>query len=248
MRDCNFLPERYREEQFLRLAVRRRVGCIFLLIAAMGLWWLVHHGRMASAKGMMELTIQQKEQLDILLQGKGAMEAEQEDLALRRDLLAALSAGPCAVSLFDEISGRMPPSVLLTRFALSSDGHLPAQTYHPRPSDEKGSTLTGTDGARSVETPLSAVPGGAQREPVSGPVMVLTGLAANTAEIIQFAASLENSPAIVRVHLRVTGPMVWSGRKAEQFHITCELADACTWRGARASIRLAGGSTSGAAR
>lgn len=54
--------------------------------------------------------------------------------------------------------------------------------------------------------------------------LILHGVAGQTAEIIRFAASLEDSSLFARVQMRVKESVIWEGRRAEEFELVCDLA------------------------
>lgn len=215
MFDCDFIPADFHESQSMHHAVRRRISLIAALLVLMGVWVAVHQRELASAEAVMIELSHQKKQLEIDLARKQAMEARRAVLEEHRRLLRDLGASGSAVVVFSDLSRRLPETVVLTRL----QWYFPsvaafAQPRGPESADPKPEETRAKEAA-GAETPPDLFGAGGR--------VLLSGIAAETSDVIQCAAQLERSPLVDHVEMQLDGPVVWSGRRAQGFRLTCLL-------------------------
>lgn len=205
-----------------------------MLIAMMVLWATAHVRELQSADAMITQLGAQRDELTSLLAKKADMQALHEKLEQHRQRVALLEQDESLTVIFSDVSRRMPATVFLTGLRLDapsvarwadrathepivvptpdqkSAGAASVQIGHVTPEMAPGKPLTG-----GTE---SAVPASVYSQ------LTLHGVAGQTAEIIRFAAALEDSILFARVQMRVKDSVIWGGRRAEEFELICDLA------------------------
>lgn len=235
MKDFDFIPAEHHARRTQRKAKKLRAGCVSMLIAMMGLWTTAHFRELQNAEAMITQLDAQREELTNLLARKAEMQALHEKLEQHRRRVALLEQDESLTVVFSDVSRRMPPTVFLTGLHLQAPSVARwAEPVSREPSvtpiaDPKSS---GASAERTPGNPVAnqaqerAAPGGAALEPMRSEYsqLVLHGVAGQTAEIIRFAAALEDSSLFARVQMRVKESVIWEGRRAEEFELVCDLA------------------------
>lgn len=212
--ECNFIPDRYREEKAFRRAIRLRVSGLGAIFCIMVLWWVAHGHRLSSAEAMQSEISLQLDQVEANAAQKRTMDSQLAELRSRRHLIEKLSGRTSLILVFSELSRRQPDMVVLTAVSVECSS-LAAYT-----------TPVATSAVSGVPSsiPLAEVrPEVHPEHAVMRSKLKLSGIAATLPDIIQFAAALEQSPLFDRVNMRVGEPAVWAGHPAERFELTCEL-------------------------
>jgi Tfp pilus assembly protein PilN len=239
VQDCDFIPTQYREAGALRKALKLRASCVGMLIAIMALWVVANHHRLSSAQAMVAEVERQEQQVRIHLAEKQRMEAERAVLESHQRLIEQLEAGIDLAVVFSDISRRMPDTVVLTamtancpalaRYATEEAGDMAAQgrgqATGPRPSLQADRQPSAAPSP--VPTPQSVVaqpPSTVTHEAADVDRITLIGIAREIPDVIAFAAALEGSRLFNRVQMEMKEPVVWAGRKAQQFEIRGDLA------------------------
>lgn len=217
MQDCDFIPEQYHQRRALTQAIRLRAWCLAALLAMMGLWFVSHRHELASVQVMMVDVGRQHEQVGIHLAKKQTMEAEQARLRDRQWLIEHLDSDAKLDVVFSDISRRMPDTVVLIGVSV----HCPslsryAFTEEPAPG-AAGSRLPVGKGASQR---------GDKAETPAVDQITMTGIARDIPEIIEFAASLEQSSLFSRVRREMKKEKAtWAGRRVQEFTLTCDLTE-----------------------
>lgn len=214
MSECNFIPDRYREQKAFRHSVRLRVSGIGVILCIMVIWCLAHAHRLSSAEAMQSEISLQLDQVETNAAKKKAMDSQLAELRSRQHLIEKLSGRTSLVLVFGELSRRQPNMVVLTDISVDCSS-LAAYTQPAAPAPVQGIPAPVQPGGMNPE--VSPEP----RTMQSG--LKLSGIAASLPDIIQFAAALEKSPLFDRVTMKVDDSTVWAGRSAERFELTCEL-------------------------
>jgi Tfp pilus assembly protein PilN len=236
VQDCDFIPTQYREAWALRKALKLRASCVGMLIAIMALWVVANHHRLSSAQAMVAEVERQEQQVRIHLAKKQQMEAERAALESHQRLIEQLDAGIDLVVVFSDISRRMPDTVVLTAMT----ANCPALARYA--AEEKAAPAPqGVPPSAAAPTPPRP-PLQAGRQPSAAPPpapapqskppeeaadvdrITLIGIARELPDVIAFAAALEGSRLFNRVQMEMKEPVVWAGRKAQQFEIRGDLA------------------------
>ncbi|QDV89123.1 hypothetical protein RAS2_01870 [Phycisphaerae bacterium RAS2] len=234
MKDFDFIPNEHHARRTQRKATKLRAGCVSMLIVMMVLWTTAHFRELQSADAMITQLGAQREELTNLLAKKAEMQALHEKLEQHRQRVALLERDESLTVIFSDVSRRMPATVFLTGLRLGSPSvsrwadrvtHEPAVVPTP---DQKsadaaaprpGSVTPEKDAAKAMADDAAGV------VPVSVySQLTLHGVASQTAEIIRFAAALEDSILFARVQMRVKDSVIWGGRRAEEFELICDLA------------------------
>ncbi|MCB9858093.1 MAG: hypothetical protein H6818_20605 [Phycisphaerales bacterium] len=220
-RDCDFIPAEYHEQRQVRGVVRQRVFGIVGMIGIMVVWLGAHYFRVSSAEAMMVEIAEQKAQVESVAARKAEMEQAKTVLSNIRELMQTLAGGRSLVTVFGELSHRVPDSIVLTG----------CQLYEPSLSDFATEVVGGSAvglmvGRRGAERDL--------RRGASAPEVVdvesmrrgltLYGVARSIPDIIDFAAALDKSPAFFEVDMDVREPTMFAGRPARRFRMTCRIA------------------------
>jgi Tfp pilus assembly protein PilN len=236
MSDCDFIPARYRDAWALRRALKLRASGVGMLAVIMALWVVAHQHRVSSAQAMVAGVEQQDRQIQIHLAKKQQMEVERAALESRQRLIEQLEAGTDLVVVFSDISGRMPDTIVLT----SITAHCPALSRYAA-EEASSSSPEELPATPSVPPALHNLLPAATRSALSKSGMyvqppkppenatewdsvTMIGIARELPDVIAFAAALENSRLFNRVQMEMKEPVVWAGRKAQQFEIRCDLA------------------------
>jgi Tfp pilus assembly protein PilN len=216
VKDCDFIPADYHAAWTVRQAIRLRAGCIGILISIMVVWVVAHHHRVDTAKAMLPEVARQQEQLTIHTAKKAEMEAERADLYNRQRLLRQLEDQASLVLVLSDISRRMPETIVLTELSADcpSVARYGTEIEPPLPPEP---------------LPPGAKPAAAQPEPKESPPanprVIIKGIAVDNSDVAQFAAALESSPLFDRIQMEVKEPIVWGGRRAQQFELVCEVLE-----------------------
>ncbi len=235
MKDFDFIPAEHHARRTQRQATKLRAGCVSMLIAMMGLWTTAHLRELQNAEAMITQLDAQREELTNLLAKKAEMQALHEKLEQHRRRVALLEQDESLAVVFSDVSRRMPPTVFLTGLHL----HAPSVARWAEPvAREPG--MTPTADSKPIAATADGTPGNPDADPnrvrptsdcaVLEPMqseysqLILHGVAGQTAEIIRFAASLEDSSLFARVQMRVKESVIWEGRRAEEFELVCDLA------------------------
>jgi Tfp pilus assembly protein PilN len=217
LKDCDFIPASHHVRRTQHNMMRMRASFISLMVVIMVVWVTAHHHDLASADAMFVDVSTQREQVEVLLSKKAEMEKERQSLADRELLIRRLEEHVNIVVLTSDISKRMPETVVLTKLNLRAPG-----------LSQFGVNETALKSVEPVKDPRSAGAAPAAPTPpaiVAPAILELTGVANESSEIIRFAAALERSPLISRVSMQVKGQLDWSGKRTEQFEMTCELIE-----------------------
>ncbi len=215
MNDCDFIPAAYHGQQTLRRSIKLRISCVVGLLAIMGVWFVAHQGRIATAEAMLTEAALQKDQVLVHADKQWKMAAEQAHLDAQRRLLGELSDRASLVLVLSDLSRRMPERVILTRLSVrcpSVSVFVVEDVVAPGAS----STRRGPR-AKAMETEETARPG-----PMTAR-LEMSGIAVSLPDMIRFASAMEQSALVRRVDMKVKEPTVWGGRRAEQFTLMCEL-------------------------
>jgi Tfp pilus assembly protein PilN len=212
--DLDFIPEQYHETRSLKGAVRLRASLISAMIVFMVLWVVANQKRISAAQAMTVQVKSQETQVDTHLSKKAEMEQERARLEDGLTLLAILESKASPVVVLSDVSRRISDTVFLTDLVLTtpSAGRY-AKTEKAREST-KAQDTTQPPPAETVEP---------ESQPLSAPQLVISGLATETPDVIQFSALLEESPLVSRVQMELKGIVVWGGRRGQGFKLTCDL-------------------------
>lgn len=214
MIDLDFIPDQYHETRSLKGAVRLRALLIGAMVVFMVLWVVANQKRISAAQAMtMEVKIQET-QVNTHLTKKAEMERERDRLEDGLTLLEILESKASPVVVLSDVSRRISDTVFLTDLILTtpSAGRY-AKTEETRESSKPQDT-TQPPSAETVEP---------ESQPLSAPQLVISGLATETPDVIQFSALLEESPLVSRVQMELKGIVVWGGRRGQGFKMTCDL-------------------------
>lgn len=211
MQDCDFIPDSYHEARILRRALRLRMSCVGALIAIMALWVVVHRQQLRVVEAMRVDVRRQHEQITIHLAKKQQMETERERLRGRQRLIDHLSQNVTLEILLSDISRRMPETVVLT------DLSARCSSLCRHALEEETSAVK-----RGVSAPGEAATGREARPAIDR--VILTGIAREIPEVIEFAAALESSPLFGRVQMQMDDLKVWTGYEVRGFELVCDLA------------------------
>ena len=215
MSDCNFIPDRYREEMAFQRSIRVRVSGIGVILSIMVLWCVAHGNRLAGAEAMQSEISLQLDQVETNAAKKQTMDSQLAELRSRQRLIEKLSGRASLILVFSELSRRQPEMVVLTDVSVDSSS-LAAYTEHAAlPDAPRG--LRSSVPSEDVESESGPKPPAMQSR------LKLSGIAAALPDIIQFAARLEKSPLFDRVTMKVNDSTAWAGRRAESFELTCDL-------------------------
>lgn len=237
MKDFDFIPGEYHARRTQRKATKLRAGCVSMLIVMMVLWTTAHVRELESADAMIAQLGAQRDELTNLLAKKADMQALHEKLEQHRRRVALLERDESLTVVFSDVSRRMPSTVFLTGLRLDAPSvarwaapitHEPAVVPTPEQKSAGSMAAAVLNGQRAMD------PAAVRNQPndvgTEGPAsaysrLILHGVAGQTAEIIRFAAALEDSPLFARVQMRVKDSVNWGGRRAEEFELICELAE-----------------------
>lgn len=221
MKDCNFIPAEFVARQARSRVMRWRAGGVVAVVAAMGVWCGVNHHELASAETMYNEVAQQHNQVRIHISMMQNLKEQRASLDERSQMLQTLSGHVNLVVVFADMSRRIPDSVALTEVRLlgSDEASQPQPLFssaappsQPKPKEDP--TADSSKSLRRTCDPLAW----------SEHVLVLTGAAKSTPDILAFAAAMEKSPLITKVRLSARGVGEVKGRKAELFDLACDLA------------------------
>lgn len=218
MKDCDFIPPHYHDRRRLRAAIRLRAACIGAMFLLMLLWVAAHRHRLASAEAMMREVDLQHQQVTIHAAHRRTMEARWDELRDRNRLIEQLSSKASLVLLLADLSRRIPQNVLLTKLKLECDSLTrytaapsPDREALPPPAANRGPDLPPPEGHDRTDPEEDA------------PRLRLTGIALSQVDVIRFAAAVENSPLFDRVEMKIRDRIVWGGRRAEMFDLSCRV-------------------------
>ena len=214
MSECNFIPDRYREEMAFRRSIRVRVSGIGVILSIMVLWCVAHGHRLSSAEAMQSEISLQLDQVESNAAKKQTMDSQLAELRSRQRLIEKLSGRASLILVFSELSRRQPEMVVLTEVSVDSSS-LAAYTEH--------AALPVVPGIPPSVPSKDVEPESGPKIPAMQSRLKLSGIAAALPDIIQFAARLEKSPLFDRVTMKVNDSTAWAGRRAESFELTCEL-------------------------
>jgi len=213
--DCDFIPAAYHGQQRLRRSIKLRISCGAGLLVIMGVWFVAHQGRIASAEAMLVEAELQKDQVRVHADQQRRMAAERARLDDRRRLLDELSDRASLVLVLSDLSRRMPQRVILTQLSI----HCPSVSEFVVEAD----AAAGKPSVRR-RPPAAAADEAERRGGLMPAHLEMSGIAVSLPDMIRFAGALEESALIRRVDMKVKGPTVWGRRRVEQFTLTCELA------------------------
>ncbi len=211
MQNCDFIPDSYHQARILRRALRLRVSCVGALIAIMALWVVVHRQQLRVVEAMRADVRRQHEQISIHLAKKQQMETERERLRGRQRLIDHLAQNVSLEVLLSDISRRMPETVVLTDLSARCSSLC-------RHALEEGTSAV----TRGVSPPGEAASRREARPAIDR--VILTGIAREIPEVIEFAAALERSPLFGRVQMQMDDLKVWTGYEVQGFELVCDLA------------------------
>lgn len=214
MIDLDFIPEQYHETRSLKGAVRLRASLISAMVVFMVLWVVANQKRISAAQAMTIEVKTQEAQVDTHLSKKAEMEQERARLEDGLTLLEILESKASPVVVLSDVSRRISDTVFLTDLVLTTPS---AGRYAKTEAAREASKPQETTQAPSPET---AEP---ESQPQSAPQLVISGLATETPDVIQFSALLEESPLVSRVQMELKGIVVWGGRRGQGFKMTCDL-------------------------
>ncbi|HPF39448.1 MAG TPA: PilN domain-containing protein [Phycisphaerae bacterium] len=220
-RDCDFIPAEYHERRRVRGMVRQRVASIVGIFSIMLVWVGAHYYQISSAEAMMQDVAAQKAQMESLATRKAEMEQARTALTNLQDLMRELAGERSLVSVFGELSQRIPDSIVLTGI----------QMYEPSMSEY--AVETGKQSAMAQAPVSRRNPRATRTEPMAPTLteiesmrrgLTLYGVARSIPDIIDFAAALDKSPAFFEVDMDVREPTMYAGRAARRFRMTCRMA------------------------
>lgn len=220
-RDCDFIPAEYHEQRQVRGVVRQRVAGVVGLIAIMLVWIGAHYYRVSSAEAMMVDIVAQKAQIESVAVKKSEMEQAKTVLSNLRELMQALAGGRSLVSVFGELSHRIPDSIVLTGIQL----YEPSLSDFATEQDGGGvaGMMIGRQGATRVARGVGSSPSIVDVESMRRG-LTLYGVARSIPDIIDFAAALDKSAAFFEVDMDVRETAMFAGRPARRFRMTCRIA------------------------
>ena len=212
--NCDFIPVSYHHAKRIRFMLRRRVVGLVVLLAVMGFWYYSNASRIARADAMMQDAEAQQREVATVAAYKLQLLQQRSGLNDMQRMLQTLSGDRNLVYILSDLSQRVPDAIVLTkcevdipslhRYAVETD---PQQPVKGVPLNKKlllqSHGLLGEDEAAK---------------------MLLHGVGANTAEIIDFAAELEQSSLFYKVNPDVLDNVVFEGRPGKTFRLTCLLA------------------------
>ncbi len=217
MKDCDFIPARYHEAKTLRHAVKRRASCLGILLVIMAVWIVSHHHRISTAEAMLPDLDRQQEQIEIHLAKKQMMETQRAGLRDHKRLLGELENVVSLELALSEIGRLLPETVVLTDLKLRCPS---VARFSPEYEDQED-PASSSGGRGPQKATMAKRLGGVSTEV---PQMSIKGIAVANPDVALFVANLESSPLIDRVNLtEAKKPIVWSGYRAQQFELTCEL-------------------------
>lgn len=219
MIDLDFIPPQYHATRSIKGAIRLRASLIVTMLVFMILWLVANEKRVNSAQAMVADVQVTEKQVDAHAAKKAEMEAEYARLQDGLELLKLLEPKASPIVVMSDVSRRITESVFLTevkmttpsasRYARAED--VPAAPKPPEPNTPPGTATP----AETTAKPVEAAP--------RVPQIIISGLAVETPDVIQFSALLEDSPLIARVQMELKGSVVWAGRRGQGFKMTCDL-------------------------
>lgn len=219
--DCDFIPAVYHEQRNVRRLLRKHVSGVVVLFAICLIWFGSHRHRIKSAEAFMADIELQKAELDVVAARKSEMERARAVLKNLQDLMDELAGSRSLVTVFGELSRRIPDSIVLTGCHL----YEPSLSEYSVNVENNGSTVAGI--GFSPKRPGIAFQS-ASPEVVEVDSMrrglTLVGVARSVPDIIDFAASLDKSPAFYEVDMDVREATLYAGRPAHRFRMTCQIA------------------------
>ncbi|HVP11666.1 MAG TPA: PilN domain-containing protein [Phycisphaerae bacterium] len=221
VKDCDFIPADYHAARTVRGAIKLRAGCVGTLIAIMVVWVVAHHHRVATAKAMLPDITRQQEQITIHLAKKAAMQAEQADLRDHQSLRELLEDQPSLVLVLSDLSRRMPDTVVLTEVSVD----CPSLAQFATEIDPPKAQEPQPPGDRPPPSPSAPNTPKTKENPPPKARVTLKGIAVDNPDVVRFAAALETSPLFDRVQMEVRGSIVWAGRRAQLFELSCGLLE-----------------------
>jgi len=198
--------------------VRRRAVGLVALFAIMAVWIGANENRLDTAQAMMDDIGAQKSEIENVASHKVEMERARAALSDLQILLSELTGRRSLVIVFGEISRRIPEDIVLTgcRFyepTLCDHGLSESETA---PNDQRPNT------ASPRHTNRASASRRADAEPLRHG-LTLVGVGLSIPDIIDFAAALDKSPLFVRVNMDVKEAIVYAGRPARRFELTCRI-------------------------
>lgn len=219
MIDLDFIPPQYHATRSIKGAIRLRASLIVTMLVFMVLWSFANEKRVSSAKAMVSDVLITEQQVNAHAAKKAEMEAEYARLQDGQSLLKLLESKASPVVVLSDVSRRITESVFLTEVKMMT----PSASRYARDEDRPAATTTQ---APTPQTTPPAEPASSAKsaEPVPRvPQIIISGLAVETPDVIQFSALLEDSPLIARVQMELKGSVVWAGRRGQGFKMTCDL-------------------------
>lgn len=215
MIDCDFIPTDYHQARLQHRAIKMRGALVSALIVIMVLWIVANRHQVSQASAMLSDVVAQQQQLAVHLAKKDAMEAEKQRLRDHQRLMDQFERPASLVVVLGDISRRLPETVILTRVSFQS---ATLRRYAPATPDK----VTTPDAAAAT---AAANPEKNSDAAATVTQIAMSAFANEVSEAIRCAAALERSPLVAHVQMELKGESVWSGRKGQQFEMTCELMD-----------------------
>ncbi len=219
--DCDFIPAVYHEQRQVRRLLRKHVAGVVVVFAISLIWFGSHQHRIKSAEAVIADIALQKAELDVVAARKSEMERARAVLKNLQDLMGELAGSRSLVTVFGELSRRIPDSIVLTGCHL----YEPSLSEYSVDVENNGSTDTGIgfSRARSGSGLQSASPEVVEVDSMRRG-LTLIGVARSVPDIIDFAASLDKSPAFYEVDMDVREATLYAGLPAHRFRMTCQIA------------------------
>jgi len=223
MNRIDFIPAAYHEAVHRRHMLRMRWAGIAVLVAFMGIWFVINRGQISSAQAMMADIAAQQQQLNLHLQRKQGHLQRLALLDARSKFLAHLEQRTAITPIMADIGQRMPSSILLTALysneSMLDDASPPVEPIKPPAADKIVVTTPKSPGGPTPTAPPKPV----VDSQLSLKTLTIEGVARETADILAFNAQLEKSPLLDKVQMSLLGEGEWGGRIVRRFRLTCDL-------------------------
>ncbi len=214
MKELDFLPEWYRADRQLKCR-RRRYCVLFGVVTAMIVVWSFIVGHSVSGlraeTQQVEAVIAANSQS---IQAVHEMEQEIKQLSRQTDILEALTPRTAVTAVLGELSARVNDQIIFSRVLLVQEPVIEKESKAPAAI----SPIVRV-GASKPNTP-SPMPEGPQQMR-----LVLTGIAANGAQVARLIDRLETSNYFMTVSPGFSRAKKVNDKDVTEFEITCSIAD-----------------------
>jgi Tfp pilus assembly protein PilN len=221
LHDCDFIPAEYHEQRRVQGLVRKHVASVLVVFAIWMVWVGAHRHRIQTAEAIMADISAQKSEFDVVAARKSEMERARGILKNLQDLMRELAGSRSLVTVFGELSRRIPDSIVLTECHLfePSLSEYSVDAEGNGSMDVKGGFSQGRLVRQNRETSPEVVEVDVMRRGLT-----LVGVARTIPDVIDFAAALDKSQAFYEVDMDVRETTMYAGLPAHRFRMTCRIA------------------------